>query len=123
MDLARAKPRALVATAAVLCLTSIAAAAGGTISIDNHTISIDNQSSHPVKVAAPGADSLTLAPKAAPATLDVDAQAAASAAAAPIGAMVRVWWTNDPLQLCQIFTPWSRTLTITGDREIHCRSR
>jgi hypothetical protein len=34
-----------------------------------------------------------------------------------------VRWVAEPRQLCRIFAPWDRTLVVTGDQVIDCRSQ
>lgn len=80
-------------------------------------ITIENQSAHAVKVAIPGGSARVFAPAAPPAVVPIDADDEA------VGTTLRLWWVSDPLQLCQIVTPWDRTVTITGSHEIRCLSR
>lgn len=79
-------------------------------------LNIENQSEHPVKVALPGAPAATIASGAEPVRIEGANEDGA-------GVTARLWWTSDPRQLCQIYTPWERTITVTGSREILCRSR
>ena len=96
-------------------LWMLVSAAGGAAAGDGW-LSIENRSDHPVKLALPGAPAATVAPGAEPARIEADADGAT-------GVTARLWWTSDPRQLCQIYTPWERTITVTGSREILCRSR
>jgi hypothetical protein len=45
------------------------------------------------------------------------------AADEPVGLTVQIWWTAQPRQLCRIFAPWDRTITVTGDAVIVCLSQ
>lgn len=38
-------------------------------------------------------------------------------------ATINIWWMNNARQLCQIVTPWERTIIVTGRKEIKCLSR
>lgn len=96
-------------------LWTLASASGGAAASDGW-LSIENRSDHPVKLALPGAPATIVAPGGEPARIEADADGAT-------GVTARLWWTSDPRQLCQIYTPWERTITVTGSREIICRSR
>lgn len=107
----RGAKRALAA-AAVAC--AVLAAGNGVAA--GAWLSVENRSEHPVKVAVPGAPAATIAPGADPARIEATSDG-------DTGVTARLWWTSDPRQLCQIYTPWERTITVTGSREILCRSR
>jgi hypothetical protein len=83
-------------------------------------LAIENRSEHPVKVALPGAPALTVPAGGEPARIEAGRNGDGDGGT---GVTVRLWWTSDPRQLCQIYTPWGRTVTVTGSREILCRSR
>lgn len=108
----RRRARRALAAAAVAC-TVLAAGSGAAAAA---SLSVENRSEHPVKVALPGAKAATLAPGGEPARIEAEADGGT-------GVTARLWWTSDPRQLCQIYTPWERTITVTGSREILCRSR
>ena len=36
---------------------------------------------------------------------------------------VQVWWIDTPRELCRIFAPWDRTVVVTSERVINCRSQ
>ena len=38
-------------------------------------------------------------------------------------ATINIWWMNNARQLCQIVTPWERTIIVTGHKEIKCLSK
>jgi hypothetical protein len=93
----------------------LAATAGG--DAGTGSLTIENRSEHPVKLALPGTPAAVIGPGAEPARVE------AVVAQDATGVTARLWWTSDPRQLCQIYTPWERTITVTGSREIICRSR
>lgn len=109
----RLGPGAAAVVGAIWMLVSVA---GGAAAAGDGWLSIENRSDHPVKLALPGAPAAIVAPGAEPARIEADAGGAT-------GVTARLWWTSDPRQLCQIYTPWERTITVTGSREILCRSR
>ncbi len=39
------------------------------------------------------------------------------------GADISIWWVKNARQLCQFFTPWDRTITVTGKYSIQCMSK
>lgn len=39
------------------------------------------------------------------------------------GADINIWWVKNARQLCQIYTPWDRTILITGKYTIQCLSK
>ncbi len=40
------------------------------------------------------------------------------------GADINIWWVKNARQLCQIYTPWDRTISVTVKYgEIQCMSR
>ncbi len=80
-------------------------------------VQVENGSDHPVKAVLPGARALVIAPGAAPVEMS------GTTADAGVGVTVRLWWTTDPRQLCQIYVPWGQTVTATGSDEIRCLGR
>lgn len=92
----------------------LAAPAGA--AAEGRWLSVENRSDHPVKLALPGTPAAMIAPGAEPSRIEAGSDGAT-------GVTARLWWTSDPRQLCQIYTPWGRTITVTGSREIICRSR
>jgi hypothetical protein len=104
--------------AALAGALSLLLATMGSAAAEARWLSIENRSDHPVKLALPGAPATIVAPGAEPARIEADADADGAT-----GVTARLWWTSDPRQLCQIYTPWQRTITVTGSREIICRSR
>jgi len=78
------------------------------------TITFDNQSSHKVKLVAPGG-SAVLEPASGPVDVSFENDG-------EIGVDINMWWVSNPRQLCQIFTPWQRLVVISGKKHIRCRS-
>lgn len=111
---ARRCPRRNVA---IIMIATAFAVVGGDAIAGGGTVAIDNRSDHPVKVALPGGPGRVIAAGEPAVNLRIDADDDA------VGTTVRLWWVSDPLQLCQIVTPWDRTVTVTGTVEIRCRSR
>ncbi|MBL8659213.1 MAG: hypothetical protein JNM75_05610 [Rhodospirillales bacterium] len=78
---------------------------------------VENRSDHPVKAVLPGSRPVTIPSGDTPVPLpDGDAEHG-------VGVTVRLWWTSDPRQLCQIYVPWDRTVSVTGSNEIRCLGR
>ncbi|MGB0747858.1 MAG: hypothetical protein ACPGO3_03850 [Magnetospiraceae bacterium] len=77
-------------------------------------ITIDNQTRHAVKVAAPGGAAV-VEPGGDPVAVTFETDA-------PIGLDVKLWWADKPLELCIIFTPWDRSIIVSGKTTISCRS-
>jgi hypothetical protein len=105
-----------VGAAALIGALWLLSAATGGAAAEVRWLSVENRSDHPVKLALPATPAATIAPGAEPARIEANADGAT-------GVTARLWWTSDPRQLCQIYTPWERTITVTGSREIICRSR
>ena len=78
-------------------------------------ITLENQSTRSIKAVAAGGSAVVEA-GAAPVRLPVDS-------AEPVGVTVQVWWIDAPRELCRIFAPWDRTVVVTGERVINCRSQ
>lgn len=76
---------------------------------------VENESAKSVKIAGPGGQ-VTVESNADPVAVSFDSDA-------EIGLEVKAWWVAEPRQLCQIFTPWDRTIVVSGTRVIRCRSR
>jgi len=36
---------------------------------------------------------------------------------------INIWWVKNARELCQIYTPWDRTITVSGKYTIQCLSR
>ncbi len=76
---------------------------------------IDNRSAHAVKAVAVGGRA-EVEPGAGPIAVRFEADA-------KIGIDLKLWWTARPRELCQQFVPWNRTVVVTGDQIIRCRSQ
>ena len=100
---------ALAAVAGLSMLAWLAPASAGGV------ITVDNQSTRSIKAVAAGGSAVVEA-GAAPARVVVDS-------AEPVGVTVQVWWIDAPRELCRIFAPWDRTVVVTGERVINCRSQ
>jgi hypothetical protein len=96
----------LVALAALAPPTTTARADG--------VITVDNQTSRAVKATAPGG-SAVVDPGAPPVRIAFDGTE-------PVGVTLQLWWVAEPRQFCRIFAPWDRTVVVTGDQVINCRS-
>lgn len=79
------------------------------------SILIDNQTSQAIRVAGPGG-SAVIEPSAAPRRVTFDSKET-------VGVTLRIWLQANPRQLCQIFTPWDRTVIVTNRADILCGSR
>lgn len=89
-------------------LTHTYARAGG-------VITIDNQSPFAIKAVAPGG-SAVIDSHAQPVSIEFENDE-------PVGVTLRIWWVRKPLELCQIYTPWDRIVTVSGQRQIICLSQ
>ncbi len=102
---------------AAAALLAVGAAVGGSAFAGEGMVQVENGSDHPVKAVLPGARALVVAPGAAPVEMS------GTTVDAGVGVTVRLWWTTDPRQLCQIYVPWGQTVTVTGSNEIRCLGR
>lgn len=78
-------------------------------------ITIDNQSPFAIKAVAPGGSAL-IESASEPVSVAFDNDK-------PVGVTLRIWWVSKPLELCQIYTPWDRTVTVSGKNQIICLSQ
>ena len=83
--------------------------------VEQATLLIENRSAQDVKLVAPG--------KAMIIKTGSDAVKITFEATDPLGVQLNIWWKRDPLQLCQLFTPWDRKVLITGKSNIACLSK
>jgi len=74
---------------------------------------IDNKSDQKVKVSAIGGAGVVGARQTGQVFFENDENVA----------MVNLWWVRNARQLCQIETPWERTIIVTGKEEIKCLSK
>lgn len=112
--------RAVALASAVASVLAAAVPSSSAAAEGAFWLAIENRSEHPVKVALPGTPAVIVPAGGEPARIEAGRDGAGDGGT---GVTVRLWWTSDPRQLCQIYTPWGRTVTATGSREILCRSR
>ncbi|TVT53506.1 MAG: hypothetical protein FHK82_11770 [Sedimenticola thiotaurini] len=86
----------------------------GTAAAERGVLLFENDSAHAIKIVAPG---ITLILPAGS-----KEKAISTANNDSVGVHLNIWWKNDPLQLCQIYTPWSRHVLVSGKQAIVCRS-
>jgi hypothetical protein len=106
----KARGGGAIAAAAVLLLI-----AAGAPALAEGKIIVENRSVRTIKMAAPGG-SAVVEPGSPPVTVSFTSDE-------PVGLTVQIWWTAQPRQLCRIFAPWDRTITVTGDAVIVCLSQ
>lgn len=98
----------------ILLLTLCLAASGAAVSGEQQVLLFENASAHDVKVVGPGrAFILKAGAPAEQVTFDTDDS---------LGVQLNIWWKNNPRELCQLFTPWSRRVRIAGRHTIVCMS-
>jgi hypothetical protein len=78
------------------------------------SISVENRSPMKIKVVGDGGSS-TIEAGAAAMELAFDG-------GKDVGIDVKIWWTNNVRELCQLFVPWGRTVVVSGTTYIRCRS-
>ena len=88
-------------------------ALGVTPSSQAGEILFENKSKHKVKIASIGGGG-TLEPNETK-TIHFENE--------EVGADINIWWVKNVRELCQIFTPWDRTVIVTGKYTINCLSR
>jgi hypothetical protein len=106
-------PRSLLLVCAA-GLATLAALVPPTPAQAGGVVTVDNQSARTVKAVAPGG-SAVVDPGAAPVRIAFESSE-------PVGVTLQLWWVAEPRQLCRIFAPWDRTVVVTGDQVINCRS-
>ncbi len=89
--------------------------AGAAIAADQRQLIFENSSAHDVKIVAPGSAFIL---KAGSMEKEMTFQADD-----PLGVHLNIWWKHNPLELCQVFTPWARKVLISGKSTIACLSR
>ncbi len=82
---------------------------------DMGTLLIENRSGHVIKLVAPG-KALILPKGSAAKTFTFEQEDA-------LGVHLNIWWKHNPLELCRLFTPWSRRVLISGKQSIKCLSK
>jgi hypothetical protein len=98
----------------IFILTLSLAVAGTALAAEQAGLLFENDSAHDVKVVGPGRAFIIKAgapPKQV--TFETDGS---------LGVDLNIWWTNNPRELCQLFTPWSRRVRIAGRHSIVCLS-
>ncbi|WP_135078794.1 hypothetical protein [Terasakiella sp. SH-1] len=95
---------ALITAALLACLPSISEAG---------SIVVHNNSAHKIKVASIGGSG-TVEPNSSK-TIDFKNE--------ENGADINIWWLKNARELCQIYTPWDRTIRVSGKYTIACLSR
>lgn len=76
-------------------------------------LTIENKSDHRVKVSAIGGAGL----------IEPHSHKTLTFNNEETGADINIWWFDKARELCQIYTPWDRTITVTGKYSIQCLSR
>lgn len=87
----------------------------GAAAAEGRVLLFENDSAHDIKIVAPGI-TLILPAGVAEKVLSSDGNDS-------MAVHLNIWWKKDPLQLCQLDTPWSRRVLISGKQSIDCRSR
>lgn len=104
------------ARATALILGLIVVAAGGYTgpAVAAGTILVENRSAAAVKIVGAGGG----------ATVDAGAEGVEVHfdGGDRVGIDARVWWVDNPRQLCTLVVPWNRLLVVSGTAEIRCRS-
>lgn len=77
------------------------------------SLMIENKSDQKIKISAIGGAGY----------VDAKSQKEISFETEENEATLNIWWVKNARQLCQIFTPWDRTVIVSGKQEIHCLSR
>jgi hypothetical protein len=95
-------------------LVALAVLAPPTTARADRVITVDNQTSRAVKAIGPGGGAM-VGPGIAPVRIAFDSTE-------PVGVTLQLWWVAEPRQFCRIFAPWDRTVVVTGDQVINCRS-
>ena len=93
------------ALVAVICFLAPSANAGDVL--------FENKSAHKIKIASIGGSGY----------LEPNEKKSINFENEEVGADINIWWVKNARQLCQIFTPWDRTVTVTGKYTINCLSR
>lgn len=81
---------------------------------DTEVLIFENTSAHDIKVVAPEIGFILAAGDKKKITQQKDKTP---------DVKLNIWWKHNPLELCQILTPWSRRVLIDGKITIICRSK
>ena len=77
-------------------------------------ILVVNETTRPIKVVAPGGGGIVPAmSKPTKVTFSTETER---------GDIFISWWTDNPRQMCKIYTRWQGTMYLNGDKEIRCRA-
>lgn len=98
----------------ILILTLSLAGAGSTQAMEQPWLLFENVSAHDVKVVGPARAFIIKA--------GAPAERVTFEADDGLGVDLNIWWKNNPRELCQISTPWSRRVRIAGRQTIVCLS-
>ncbi len=79
------------------------------------TLLFENASDHDIKVVAPGI-AFILPAGSNPIIITQEGSNQRDV-------QLNIWWKHNPLELCQILTPWSRQVIVNGKNTIICRSK
>jgi len=85
------------------------------VAANQGTLNIENRSSHSIKLVAPG-KALILPKESAAKTHTFEQED-------PLGVHLNIWWKHNPREFCRLFTPWSRSVLISGTHTIKCLSK
>lgn len=77
------------------------------------SIIVRNNSAHKIKVASIGGQGIIEAKTSKSIEFKND----------EIGADINIWWVKNARELCQVYTPWNRTISVTGKHTIQCLSK
>lgn len=77
------------------------------------SVLVENKSAQKIKISAIGGS----------AYVEADSEKSISFKNEENGATLNIWWVKNARQLCQIFTPWERTIIVTGKHTIQCLSK
>lgn len=77
------------------------------------TLTIENHSRWKIKVSSIGGSGHVEAGQTRPITFNNTEN----------GATVNIWWVKNVRQLCQIYTPWDRLISVGGKHTIKCLSK
>ncbi len=86
----------------------------GSAAAEQESLFFENDSANDIKVVAPGI--AFILPAGAKKSQAIETKES-------LGVQLNIWWKKEPLQLCRLFTPWSRRVLISGKHTIVCRSK
>jgi hypothetical protein len=77
------------------------------------SILVHNNSDHKIKVASIGGSGM----------IEAKSSQSIEFKNTEIGADINIWWVKNARELCQIYTPWNRTILVSGKHTITCLSK